>query len=51
MGKWEKWYNSQNESTKIWLNSQPVWHDGDLIKSFVFGWIAGIIFLGLIVSL
>jgi hypothetical protein len=47
MGKWDKWYDSLPEHTKIYLKGQPVWHDKDLavvgflalIVGFVLGYI------------
>ena len=47
MGKYQDWYDSLPESTKIYLRNQPVWHDRDMWKAGLVGFAFGII-LGLI---
>jgi len=44
--KYTSWYNSQNETTRAYLDRTPVWHDRDMMFAFVGG-----ILLGLIVGL
>ena len=41
--KWEKWYAGLPEHTKVWLKSQPVWHDSDMFKAFAVGILVGLI--------
>ena len=35
------WYDNQNESTKAWLDKQPIWHDKDMVGAFVAGLLLG----------
>ena len=49
MSKFTNWYNQQNETTKIWLAKQPIWHDKDMFVSAMFGIFIGI-FIGLLVG-
>ena len=32
-----------NDHTKKWLDNQPIWHDSDMLKSFIGGVIVGFI--------
>jgi hypothetical protein len=41
MSKWTAWYDSLPEHTRIYLKSQPVWHDSDLAKAFAIGAVIG----------
>lgn len=41
--KWQKWHDELPDNTKIWLKNQPLWHDRDLAKVFVVGFVAGLI--------
>lgn len=41
--KWDKWYTSLPEHTKVWLKNQPLWHDSDMFKAFAVGIVVGII--------
>jgi hypothetical protein len=46
MGKWEKWYESQPEHIKQWLDQpRPIWTDKDLAFycsiALVVGWAIG----------
>jgi len=43
MNKWDKWYNSLPEHTKIYLKSQPVWHDKDAVTFLCIGLIVGFV--------
>ena len=43
MNKWTAWYDSLPEHTKQYLKSQPVWHDGDLLRAGIFGLVIGFI--------
>jgi hypothetical protein len=47
MSKYETWYESLPESTKIYLKSQPIWHDSDMWRAGMFGLVVGFI-LGVI---
>ena len=46
--KWQQWYDSLPEHTKIYLKNQPVWHDSDMwragIVGFVIGCLVGLLF-------
>lgn len=44
----DKWYDSLPAHTKEWLKKQPIWHDSDMLKSFCFGALIGLL-IGLIV--
>jgi hypothetical protein len=48
MNKYHDWYARLPESTKLYLKSQPIWHDQDMWKagivSFAFGLIVGLLF-------
>jgi hypothetical protein len=44
--KWDAWYNSLSPSTRAYINHQPIWHDRDLFKAVVFGFVVGLL-LGL----
>jgi hypothetical protein len=46
MSKWTKWYDSLPNHTKQYLKNQPLWHDSDLVKAGLVGFIIGLI-LGL----
>ena len=41
--KWDKWYDSLPEHTKIYLKSQPVWHDKDLAIVALLGTVVGFV--------
>lgn len=43
MSKWTAWYDSLPEHTKIYLKSQPLWHDRDLYRAFGVGTILGLL--------
>ncbi len=43
MGKWEQWYESLPESTKVYLSKQPIWHDRDMFKAFAMGILVGVL--------
>lgn len=43
MNKWQTWYDSLPEHTKIYLKNQPVWHDRDMFKALAVGIVIGII--------
>lgn len=42
--KFNTWYNSLPKHTQIWLKNQPLWHDRDMIVSFLTG-----VFMGALV--
>lgn len=44
MGKWTKWHDDLPESTKKYLNSQPLWHDQDLAVAVCIGLVVGFVF-------
>jgi hypothetical protein len=46
MSEWTKWYDSLPNHTKQYLKNQPLWHDSDLVKAGLVGFIIGLI-LGL----
>jgi len=46
MSKYTKWYDAQNETTKAYLDAQPIWHDKDLAFVGVIG-----LFIGLMIGL
>lgn len=43
--KWTAWWNSLPENTRIYLESQPIWHDNEVTIfisiSIVIGFIIG----------
>ena len=45
--KWQKFYNNQPQSIKVWLDSQSVWSDKDMFVAAAIGVVIGLI-LGLI---
>ena len=47
MSKYEAWWDSLSPSTKEYLKSQPIWHDGDMWRAGIFGLVIGFI-LGVI---
>jgi hypothetical protein len=44
MDKWDKWYNSLPAHTREYLKNQPLWHDIDLVKAGLVGFVIGLIF-------
>lgn len=42
------WYDNQNETTKAWLDSQPIWNDKDmwvaLFIGITIGFLVGLFF-------
>jgi hypothetical protein len=44
MNKFQAWYDSLPEHTKTYLNSQPVWHDRDVIKFVSIALVVGFFF-------
>lgn len=46
--KFSSWYDNQNETTKAWLDSQPIWHTKDMwVAVFIgitIGFLIGIFF-------
>jgi alpha-L-arabinofuranosidase len=44
MDKWTNWYDSLPEHTREYLKNQPLWHDIDLIKAGLVGFVIGLIF-------
>ena len=44
MSKWEIWWESLPEHTKEYLKRQPVWHDSDMWKAGIIGFVIGILF-------
>jgi hypothetical protein len=43
MSKFQAWYDSLPEHTKIYLKSQPIWHDRDMAKALTLGMVIGLI--------
>lgn len=43
MGKYTKWYENQNAMTKAYFDKMAVWHDRDMVFSFVGGILLGMI--------
>jgi hypothetical protein len=41
MNKWESWFDSLTPQTQEYLKNQPLWHDKDLAKAFIFGIVLG----------
>ncbi len=46
MGKFQDWYDNLDPATQQYLDKQPVWHDRDIFKAAVVGFVIGLI-LGL----
>jgi hypothetical protein len=42
MNKWQEWYDSLPQHTKLYLDGRAIWKDSDLLKSFVVGLLVGI---------
>ena len=43
MSKYQAWWDSLSPQMQEYLKKQPVWHDKDMYKAFVFGILFGII--------
>jgi hypothetical protein len=43
MSKFQAWYDSLPEHTKIYLKSQPIWHDRDMAKALTLGMVIGLV--------
>lgn len=43
MSKYTQWWDSLPEHTKTYLSSQPLWHDRDLYRAGVYGFVLGFI--------
>lgn len=41
--KWEEWWDNLPEQHKVYLSSQPVWHDRDLYKAMLYGAVIGFV--------
>ncbi len=46
--KYQDWFDSLPENTKRYLEAQPVWHDRDLFKAALTGFVIGLV-LGLLI--
>ena len=44
MSKLQAWYDSLPSHTKEYLKNQPIWHDGDMWKAGLVGFVIGLIF-------
>jgi hypothetical protein len=44
MSKWDKWWDSLPEHTKIYLRGQPLWYDKDLAIAAGIGFVVGLVF-------
>ncbi len=44
--KWDTWHDKLSPSIRAYVDNQPLWHDIDLFKAVVFGFVVGLI-LGL----
>jgi uncharacterized Tic20 family protein len=44
MGKFTRWYNDQNETTKAWLDNQQKQENQLILASMAFGFVIGVIF-------
>ena len=42
--KWSTWYDAQPEHVKRWMKAQPIWHDNDMWKAGIVGFVCGILF-------
>lgn len=43
MNKYQAWWNSLPEYTKIWLKNQPIYKEKDLLKSLAIGAVVGFV--------
>jgi hypothetical protein len=43
MSKFQAWYDSLPEHTKIYLTSKPLWHDRDMAKALALGIAIGLV--------
>ena len=43
MSKYQAWWDSLSPQMQEYLKKQPVWHDRDLYKAFVFGLLFGVL--------
>lgn len=41
--KWNQWHDSLPVHTRTQLANQPLWHDVDLAKAFLVGFILGVV--------
>jgi hypothetical protein len=41
--KWQVWWDNLSPQMQIYLKSQPVWHDRDLLKAGLFGMFIGVL--------
>lgn len=44
MNKFTEWYNSQNETTRAYLDKQAIWHGKDLAFVSVCAFFVGLFF-------
>lgn len=49
VNKWSEWWDNLPEHTKIYLETQPIWHDKDLIRTAIIAAIVGF-FIGFLVG-
>lgn len=40
--KFKSWYESQNDTTKAWLDKQAIWHDRDMWMALGVGILIGL---------
>lgn len=43
MNKYKQWYEKQNKTTQEWLDSQPIWHNSDMIVGVITGSVLGLL--------
>jgi hypothetical protein len=43
MSKYQAWWDSLSPQMQEYLKKQPVWHDKDMFRAFVYGIIIGVI--------
>jgi len=41
--KWVIWWDSLPENTRTYLNSQPIWHDSDVVRFISLALVVGFI--------
>lgn len=49
MNKYDQWWNSLPEQTRVWLKNQPIYREKDIYKFIAIGAVVGFV-VGLVVG-
>jgi|Laugrespbdmm15sd_2_1035082.scaffolds.fasta_scaffold128677_1 hypothetical protein len=44
MNKWDAWWDNLPLNTQEYLKNQPIWHDSDMWRAGLVGFVIGLIF-------